>query len=105
MIDKIEFIEEMAVINCQRCPKCWEDRCDSDCPFRHADRCNSYRAAERYYDLGYRKEKDTAKEIVRFLEKLKVKEDGKHDWRENHNDCIDKCKRRLADEYGIEINE
>ena len=64
---KIKFIEEMAVINCQRCPKCWGNCCNADCPFKHADSCNSYRAAEKYYDLGYRKEKDTAKEILQYL--------------------------------------
>lgn len=51
--------------------------------------------------------KETAEKIIAFIETLKVKEDGRHQWREDHNDCIDKVILKLNQKFinGIEIKE
>ena len=58
----------------------------------YVDRHLIEREENRIYDnllIEMTREK-MAKEVINFIETLKVKEDGKHVWRDNHNDCIDK---------------
>ena len=49
--------------------------------------------------------KEMVKEIINFIESLKVKEDGIHQWRENHNDTIDKVLLKLNGKFvnGTEV--
>ena len=49
--------------------------------------------------------KETAKEIITFIKTLKVEEDGRHQWRDNHNDCIDKVILTLNWKFvnGVEV--
>ena len=49
--------------------------------------------------------KATAEKCMQLLENMKVPEDSRHEWRDHHNDCIDKCKAKLAKEFEIEIKE
>lgn len=49
------------------------------------------------------KEKDTAKEIYSLLDTMKVPEDGRHQWRDNNNDCIDRCKSKIKECFGVEV--
>lgn len=49
--------------------------------------------------------KATVEKCIQLLENMKVNEDGRHEWRDHHNDCIDKCKAKLAKEFEIEIKE
>lgn len=47
------------------------------------------------------KEKKIVEEIITFLETLKVEEDGRHIWRDYHNDCIDRCRKALTEKYKV----
>ena len=47
----------------------------------------------------------TAEKCLQLLESMKVHEDGRHEWRDHHNDCIDKCKAKFAKEFEIELKE
>lgn len=51
--------------------------------------------------------KETVKRAIDFIETLRVKEDGRHQWREDHNDCIDKVIFKLNLEFmnSFEIKE
>lgn len=50
---------------------------------------------------------EMAREIVAFIESLKVKEDGRHQWREDHNDCIDKVILKINQKFinSVEVEE
>ena len=50
---------------------------------------------------------EMAREIITFIESLKVKEDGRHQWREDHNYCIDKiiCKINQKFINSVEVEE
>lgn len=50
---------------------------------------------------------EMAREIVSFIESLKVKEDGRHQWRENYNDCIDKVILKINQKFinSVEVEE
>lgn len=52
-------------------------------------------------------QKETTEKIIDFIETLKVKEDGRHQWREDHNNCIDKVTLKLNQKFinGVEIKE
>ena len=59
-----------------------------------------------WYQFGYRDgQQETVKEILRLLEDMRVPEDRRHEWRDRHNDTLDKCKARLIKEFGIKLNE
>lgn len=51
--------------------------------------------------------KETAKEIIKFVETLKVDEDGRHEWRDWHNDSIDRVALKLKQKFinDVEVNE
>lgn len=51
--------------------------------------------------------KKMAEKIIAFIETLKVEEDGRHQWRDNHNDCIDRVILKLNQKFinGVEIKE
>lgn len=47
--------------------------------------------------------KQVVKEVLKLLDEMRVEEDDRHQWRENHNDCIEKCKVKLAKEFRVEL--
>lgn len=52
---------------------------------------------QQCWNAGYAQGvEETVEKILQMLETFKVKEDGRHQWREDHNYCIDKCKLKLA---------
>lgn len=53
--------------------------------------------------INQQAEKATAKEIYSLLDTMKVPEDGRHQWRDTHNDCIDRCKSKIKERYGVEV--
>ena len=51
--------------------------------------------------------KETAKDIIDFIKTLKVDEDGRHEWRDHHNDSIDRVTLKLNQRFinNVEVNE
>ena len=51
--------------------------------------------------------KEMARELICFIEQLKIKEDGRHEWRDHHNDAIDKVIFAINKHYinNIEAEE
>ena len=49
--------------------------------------------------------KDTAKEILQYMETLKVEEDGRHQWRDEHNSCIERISCKIQQKFinGVEV--
>lgn len=45
--------------------------------------------------------KQVVEDVLAPLDEMKVKEDDRHQWRENHNDCIEKCKAKIAKKFGV----
>lgn len=45
--------------------------------------------------------KATVEKCIQILEEMRVPEDGRHEWRDRHNDTLDRCKARLAKEFKI----
>ena len=43
--------------------------------------------------------KDTAKEILQYMETLKVEEDGRHQWRDEHNRCIERISCKIQQKF------
>ena len=66
MNDKEKQIAEMAVIGCVRNPKAHIVEECMKCEFKDGS-CNAYRHAEYLYSAGYRKQSDTAREILQYL--------------------------------------
>ena len=61
-----------------------------------------YDATETAYKNGYEKgSKETVEKCIQLLEDLRVPEDGRHEWRDHHNDCIDRCLVRFKKEFQI----
>ncbi len=59
-----------------------------------------------WYQLGYREgQQETVEAILQLLEDMRVPEDGRHEWRDRHNDTLDRCKARLIKEFGSKLNE
>jgi hypothetical protein len=59
-----------------------------------------------WYQFGYIDgQQETVKKILQLLEDMRVPEDGRHEWRDRHNDTLDRCKARLTEEVGIKLNE
>ncbi len=61
-----------------------------------------------WYQLGYRDgQQETVEEILQLLEDMRVPEDGRHEWRDHHNDCIDRVIRKLNQKFvdSVEIKE
>ena len=69
--------------------------------------CQSIRFAQWLYNAGYRQVKETIKKIIDFIESLKVPEDGRHEWRDHHNDCIDKVILKINQKFinGVEVEK
>lgn len=61
--------------------------------------------AEQIYNAKYRKESDTAREILQYMETLKVEEDGQHQWRVEHNSCIERISCKIQQKFinGVEV--
>ena len=93
-------IEEMAHI----IAPCEDIKC-SDCVC-----CNFYKYAEQIYNAGYRKQSDTAGEIVKRLKELLHKHehrsqtDGVSFYQMNAESFCDEINE-LATEYGVEVEE
>ena len=61
-----------------------------------------YDATETAYKNGYEKGiKETVEKCIQLLEDMRVPEDGRHEWRDRHNDCIDRCLVRFKKEFQI----
>lgn len=45
--------------------------------------------------------KTAVEKCIQLLEDSRVPEDGRHEWRDHHNDCIDRCLVRLKKEFQI----
>ena len=61
--------------------------------------------ANALIDAGYRNADEVRKEMLEFLETLKVDEDGRHAWRDNHNDAIDRCRKKIIEHFNIEVDK
>ncbi len=62
---------------------------------------------ETMNDIKKLERKETAREIIAFIETLKVEEDGRHEWRDRHNDAIDRVILKLNQKFinCVEIKE
>lgn len=69
MVDKQKQIGEMAVLGCVRTPKAFTKEECSVCDFKNGS-CNAYGHAEALCVAGYRKQSDTAREILGKLKFL-----------------------------------
>ena len=51
--------------------------------------------------------KEMAREIINFIEDLKVPEDGRHEWRDRHNETIERIIPKLNQKFidGVEVEE
>jgi hypothetical protein len=97
-MDKQKQIEEMA-----QCKNSYGITCN-EC---HTKACDRYALAEELYNAGYRKESDTAREIL-----TAIKEDksgywdscdcGKEElhWRDK---CVEDTLRMIAEKYGVDL--
>lgn len=59
-----ELIAEMAVIGCVRNPQAHTMGECFECGGKYGSSCNAYRHAEKLHNAGYRKQSDTAREIL-----------------------------------------
>lgn len=39
--------------------------------------------------------------FLEFLDSRYVEEDGRHEWRDHNNDCIDRCKKAFVEQFCI----
>lgn len=54
----------------------------------------------QWYMMGHRDgQQETIEEILQLLEAMRVPEDGRHEWRDRHNDTLDRCKARIISEF------
>lgn len=69
----------------------------------YVDRHLIEREENRIYDnlLIEMTRDETVKKIITFIENLKVEEDGRHYWRDHHNDTIERIVKRLKEKYKI----
>ena len=49
--------------------------------------------------------KATVEKCIQILEDMRVPEDGRHEWRDRHNDTLDRVKMRFTKEFGVSLNE
>jgi hypothetical protein len=55
-----------------------------------------------WYQFGYRDgQQETVEEVLQLLEGMRVPEDGRHEWRDHHNDTLDRCKARIISKFKI----
>ena len=93
-----ELIAEMAVIGCVRNPQAHTMRECFECGGKYGSSCNAYRHAEKLHNAGYRKQSDTAREIIEMLKAAKgvVKV---------HFEAYDELIDNIAAQYGVEVEE
>lgn len=90
MNNKAKQIEEMAKVICQECITATEEK---NCQNEVKD-CMAYEYAKLLHNAGYRNEKETAREILQELSKMRT--DG------TRGDILYKIDK-LAEKFGIEV--
>lgn len=56
---------------------------------------------DEVYMAGYN---EAVEKCMQILEAMRVPEDGRHEWRDRHNDCIDRCKAEFAKEFNLMVD-
>ena len=96
-----EFVEELATVMCEEFgTEACEEYCGSNV-------CANRFIAEKLYDAGYRKQSDTAREILqKLIYNITVNNtnDGYLSESIDYSSTIDDIKK-LAKEYGAEVEE